>query len=179
MKKYLTAWDVFEMIQSDMKLWEFVETEEPEPGKLIKTVYLPFGIGKTVVNLEGLTDGIKRGAAVAQYGAHIRAVIKNRTDDEAITMRVKQASAKPRPSDSTSSVVGDAGGVQEQEAEEENLQGTAPAHEEHDAGVIQFGEALVAQRAALHDRITRAEDDLARWKREWNALDAACAAMEE
>jgi hypothetical protein len=175
----LTEENIGAILHSDMKLWDSAESESVGEGKVKKTLVLPYGIGKTEVTLEGLTDGNKRRQALGQYGDYIRGVIKDRTSDDAVESRAKQAAARARPEDSDDSLREYALRAEEKEHQTEAIQSTEEAHEATAKGVIEFGEALVAQRDGLALRIRRTEDVLAKQRLEYRALAAACEAMEE
>ena len=175
----LTEADVQAIMQSDMKLWETADTTEPSPGTIVKSMHLPFGIGECNTTLEGLTDAIKKRAAVAQYGEYIRSLIKDRTDDEAIEARAKQAAARTEERDSRDSILVDSGGVPVSSGQEAVESGSEDAYVEDAEDDATFGEALAVKRATLRERIGRTEANLARWRRECKALDAALAALEE
>ena len=168
------------VMQSDMKLWETAATQDIGDGVVIKTLTLPWGIGDTEIRMEGLTDAIKKRGAVEQYGNYIRSLIEDQIDDEAIEARAKQAAARAEQGDSEGGGSVSTGGTRNTVASGTvNAASTAPAYSEDVGGVIEFGATLIAQRATLRDRVGRAEANLATWRRELRALDAACAALED
>ena len=170
--------EALDIMQSDMKLWEAAETEETKEGVVIKTISLPWGLGEVVVELEGMNDGNKRREAVESYGAYIRGLIDEQTNDEAITARAKAAAARAKPDDSPDgSGVDPVTGVQHTTGEAEAVQATghtyAPVTEEH----ADFGASLIARESALLERVGRTKADLARWEQELTGIEAALNAM--
>lgn len=175
----LTEIEALSIMSSDMKLWEIAETKEPEPGVLVKRLALPWGIGETEIRLEGITDAIKRRGAVQQYADYIRNLIKDKTDDEAVEARAKQAAARLEPLDSGGSILTSSGRVPSEGVEEAFVPGTGDIYQDNVEGDGGFGANLIAQRSALQARVGRAEADITAWRRTLRALDAACLALEE
>jgi len=165
--------ELLSIMQSDMKLWDKASTEEVGPGKVVKTLDLPYGIGEYSVTLEGLNDADKRRSALASYGAHIRQIVKERIDDEAVTARAKAAAARSEQVDSGDSILVDPQGVPVAQRKTPPVQGTSGAHEEDAEEDGDLGEALAAKGTALRERIGRAEDNLAKWKKELAMIEAA------
>ncbi len=85
--------DFLNMMQSDSKLWETAESET-KGDKLVKTIYIPWGIGETTVTLEGLDNVNGRRAAFSTYGEYIRGLVDNQISEESITARAEQAAAR-------------------------------------------------------------------------------------
>ena len=168
-----------QILQSDIKLWELAEETSTVPGVYEKTLDLPYGIGPTMVRLENIDDAIKKRGAVAAFGEHIRSLIKDRTDDEAVTARAQQAAAKAEQRDIENGIYVGAQGVSDTPTPSASLPGTGSPHQGNAEGYAGIGDALTAQRAELRERVNRARSDLAVWTRELKALDAACAALEE
>lgn len=177
--KQLSKREIIDVMQSDMKLWDMAETEESAPGTVVKTLNLPLGIGEYTVTIEGLKDAGKKRDALASYGAHIRGLIKERIDDEAITARAKAAAARSESVGGGDSVRDDPAGVPVPPREAPPNEEASQAYAETTTDDADFGATLIARRASLKERIGRVEVDLARWRKELKALDAACAALEE
>ncbi len=81
------------MMESDSKLWETAETSA-EGDKVVKTIDIPWGIGKTTVTLEGIGNVNGRRAAFSSFGEYIRGLVNDRISDDAITARAEQAAEK-------------------------------------------------------------------------------------
>lgn len=188
--KELTEQEVYEVQQSDMKLWD-MSTTEIKGTTIIKALVLPFGIGEVRVQFEGVDNGIKRRSAAEQWGNMVRQTIKDRIDDESVTARAKQAAAL-RPSEDELEGVGSANsgdGTQDEAAkrlrDNEAVQTATPpaavqAHafaNEGDQGPA--GTDFAARAEWLRERIGDGERQLKGWKRELKALEAALAVMGE
>ena len=176
--KSLTVEEIQSIMQSDMKLWETADTEQPTPTSITKSLNLPYGIGETSVTLEGLTDAGSKKGAVAGYGDYIRNLIRDRTDDEAVEARAKQAAARAEQADIENGVYVGTAGVPSASLTQAPVQGAAQAHQEDAGEHAGIGATLIAQRAELRGRVNKAQANLATWRRELNALEAACAALE-
>lgn len=177
----LSKREAIDIMQSDMKLWDTATTEVQKDGTIVKSLHLPFGIGETSVTLQGLTDAGKKRHAVTAFGEYIRGLIEERIDDDAVTARAKAAAAKAEQADSADSPSSGSG---PERVREPTVQ--APVDEEadqaHEADVGQalgLGETLAAQRATLREQIGRAEDNLAKWRRELTAVEAGLDALGE
>jgi hypothetical protein len=178
--KKMNEQEALALMQSDMSLWEKATTVELGDGRQEKTIEgWPWGIGTITVTLEGLTDGVKRREAVGQFGEYIRAVVDERINDEAITLRAQQAAAHNKQADSGDSMAVDTHRVPEPADEAAPLPAASPAHEGDAEGATDFGASLVARKSALLNEIGRAEDNLARWRRELAGIEAALAVMEQ
>ena len=171
--------DALDIVQSDMKLWDKSETEPLPGGAVRKSINLPWGIGEVSATLEGMNDAEKRRAAVGAYANYIRDIVKQATDDEAVTSRAKAQAARSEQVDSADGVRSGTEGVPVAATEATPVEGADEAYEEATEGAAGFGEALTARRTALSERIGRVESDLARWRRELKGIDAALAAMED
>jgi len=154
------------------------ETTQNADGSITKVLDLPYGIGRTEVKLEGMTDGIKRKAAFESYGTYIRGLVHERTDDGAIQARAEEAAARAKQADSR-----DGSPIYTGQAElgpnPGDVAGPVPPHEGAIGDYAGLGATLIAQRTSLAARVGRAEADLATWRRELKALNAACEALEE
>jgi len=51
--------DILDIMQSDMKLWEAADREQVG-GNLVLKIILPWGIGETLVTMEGMDDQKRR-----------------------------------------------------------------------------------------------------------------------
>lgn len=175
----MTKKEVFDIMASDMKLWDAAKTDKHADGSISKTLDLPFGIGPHTVTLEGLTDAQKKRDAVTTFASYIRGLIKERIDDEAVTARAKASAARREQTDSGDSVSGSPEGVPSSVIETPPISGTGETYQTDAQGDGDFGATLTARRTAIVGRIKRVEDNLAQWKRELRGLDAALAAMED
>lgn len=180
----MDKFEALNIMQSDFKLWEAATETAISPGVVEKTINLPWGIGDVTVRLEGMNDAGKRRQAVGAYGEHIRSLIDDRINDEAVTARAKAAAAKAQPADSDdSNGVGGWESVPSGPREEE----VPPKTDEEAGGVYQpdaqeplgFRETLVARRAAVDERIGRLTVELDTACRELKGIDAALGAMDE
>jgi len=175
----LTEAAIQAIMQSDMKLWELAQTEEPTPGVIIKSLDLPFGIGPVEIRMEGITDAGSRRNAVSQFAEYVRSVIADKTDDEAVEARAIQAAARVEQRDSESSLRSSPGGVPNTRPVKETIQGAAEAQQELAEASAGLGATLATRRTTLDGLIGRAEDNLTRWRAEARALDAALAVLKE
>lgn len=176
--------DALDIMNSDFKLWE-AATEKPlGAGVVEKTINLPWGIGETTVTLEGMNDSNKRRAAVGAYGEYIRGLINERTNDEAIESRARQAAAKAEQDDSGDSVGVDKGQPVRGGSDGASLPPKTDArpsdtYEEDVADDADLRETLLARRAKVDERIGRLTEQLDTACRDLRGLDAALSAMEE
>lgn len=168
-----------EVLQSDIRLWEVADTVQHPDGAVTKTLDLPYGIGVTEVRLEGMTDGIKRKAAFESYGNYIRGLVHEQTDDGAIQARAEAAAARSKQDNRTDSLLVDRGGAPLTADTPSDVPGAEEPYGGHADGNAGLGATLIAQRTALAAKVGRAEANLATWRRELKALDAACKALEE
>lgn len=174
----LSVLDALDLMQSDMKLWDHAEKEIVGEGRMALTLNLPWGIGQHTVTLEGLSNAQGKRNAVGAYGEHIRAVIKERIDDEAVTARARQAAARREPVDSTDSTSSSgAEPVQDQQAvQAETVQEAGQAYSQTSHTLVGSREALVAERTAVENRIGNIERTLKGLHRELRVIDAALSA---
>jgi hypothetical protein len=170
---------MLDMMQSDFKLWEKSETVERGDGVVEKTITLPWGIGPVSVVLEGMNNAGKRREAVGAYGDYIRGLINDRINDESVTARAQQAAARAEQDDSGGSDDLDGVGVQGPQATPQADVAAGPEDKGYAEDTSDLGATLTARRTALRERVGRVEADLARWRRELKALDAAVAALED
>ena len=172
--------DALDIMSSDFKLWESATSEDLGNGSVAKTITLPWGIGEYTVTMEGMNDANKRRAAVGAFGEHIRGVINDRINDEAITGRAQVAAAKAEPPDSgdSDSLSGELGVLYAplQETDDEDTEETRQGNAQSAAN---FGDDLTIRRTEVNGRINRLTDELTRLRRELRGIDAALAAMEE
>lgn len=82
------------LMQSDSKLWDYATTTHNKDGSIDKTLQIPWGIGEITVTLEGMDNVQGRRAAFNSFGDYIRGLINDKTSDDAITARAKQAAAR-------------------------------------------------------------------------------------
>lgn len=172
--------DALDIMNSDFKLWEKSKSKDLGNGKVEKTIDLPWGIGEYSVTLEGMNDGSKRRAAVGAYGQHIRDLIKERIDDEAITSRAKAAAARAeytRSSDSNSISTDE--GLRDSPVQTQVVSTTSEAYSEDAEADVDFGEALVAKRVKIDNEIERLTANLAKLCKELRGIDAAIEAMRD
>lgn len=172
--------EVLDLMHSDFKLWERATSEDLGEGVVAKTITLPWGIGEYTVNMEGMNDANKRREAVAAFGNHIRDVIEERIDDEAITSRAQAAAARAKQDDSghrnaDSQLVG----IYDEAIQETDAEDSTEAHQGTVEGTSSFGDDFAADRAAINGRINELTRDLARLCRQLRGIDAAIAAMKE
>jgi hypothetical protein len=148
--------ETLNIMNSDFKLWERAKGTPGKDGAIIKQLDLPWGIGLTTVTMEGMNDAGKKREAVAQYGDYIRSLIRDRTDDEAVTSRAKQAAARSQLADSTDSdsVSADTG-LRDEGVQAETVQGAGQAYSGNAGGIGGVREALVARRAEVVDELAR------------------------
>ena len=168
------------IMSSDFKLWERAEEEQLGGGKVAKTLTLPWGIGSYTVELEGLNDAGKRRSAVSAYGEHIRGVINERINDDAITSRAKAAAARSElaSSEDSDSVSADEG-LRDTAVPTEAVPGADEAHEADVEEDVDFGASLAARRVEVSEGIDRLTGQLDRLCKELRGIDAAIKAMAE
>ena len=176
--------DALDMMNSDFSLWSKAETKELGGGKVEKTLTLPWGIGEHSIVMEGMTDAGKRRAAVGAYGDYIRTLIRERTDDEAITSRAKTAAGRAELADSNNSDGVDSGvGVREgggqEEVQEASNEEAEEAYGSDATEPADLRETLASRRATLDDRIESLTRQLAVACRDLRGIDAALGAMED
>lgn len=171
--------EALNLVNSDIALWEKAETTDLGGGSIEKKIHLPWGIGEVAVTLEGLTDGAKRRQALEQYGAYIRELVRDATDDDAITARAQIAAAKREQDDSGGSFGGHAPVPSDPHPTPSVVQGAGKAHEENVKGVTSLREGLVAQRDFFREQLGEYERGAKALRAELRALDAAIEAYEE
>ena len=177
--------EILDIMNSDFKLWEAAEDEDVGPGKVNKTINLPWGIGEVTVTREGMNDAGKRRAAVGAYGEHIRGLIRDRTSDESVEARAKQAAARAELANSEDS--DGVGGVEpvhggpeaEEEVQEEVTEEAARPYGPAAEQSLGLRETLTLRRAEVDDRIGILTVELDTACRELRGIDAALAAMED
>lgn len=172
--------EVLDIMNSDFKLWEQATSEDLDGGRVAKTIILPWGIGEYRIVLEGMTNADTRRGAVSAYGDHIRGLIDDRINDQAITSRAQVAASKAEPIDSGDSD-GSSGGLgvrdtgvptpDDEEAEE--------AHDEDASRPSNWGDDIATQRAQVEGEIDRHTIELSRLLRQLRGIDAAIAAMKD
>jgi len=160
------------ILNSDMKLWELAETSE-EGDVVTKTLDLPYGIGKTEVRLEGITDGVKRRTAVQGFGDYIRGVVEERIGEESVTARAKQAAAKVS---TNASYVPDGGG-DDPFRPGGPLGGAAETIPDKETvaspNVVTFDHTQMANRAsAIRERLEIYAEDMDTLRRELKGIEA-------
>jgi len=179
--------EALDIMNSDFKLWEKSHTEDLGNGKVQKTIELPWGIGLYSIVMEGLTDGGKRRAAVGAYGEHIRSIIDERINDDAITSRAKVAAGRAEmatasaESDDSGDSVGVSGelGVRDTAVQTTAVPEAAEAHGQDDTDSIDFGDGLAASRIKVSARIDKLTAELAKLCKQLKGIDAAIAAMSD
>lgn len=170
--------DALDVMQSDMKLWDTAKKKGLKGGKVEVTLDLPWGIGVHTVTLEGMDNAEGKRKAVGVYGNYIRDLIKEQTDDEAVTARAKAAAARSEPDDSPDGFGFDPNaGVQHAAGKAETVQATDTAHGEDAEGNADFGATLIARESYLLKVTERARADLTRWDNELQGISAALKAM--
>jgi hypothetical protein len=185
--KKLTEEDVWAIMQSDIKLWESATTTA-KGNDITKRLILPFGIGEVAIEFQGVDNGIKRRSAAEQWGAGIRARIKEAIDDEAVTARAKSAAAQKEAEQELEAMgeadSGDSDSDQPvdnrgQSSVQASASGSAAkAHAvagEEDNGP--GGTDFVARAEWLRSRINEGEARLKEQRRELKALEAALAVL--
>jgi hypothetical protein len=87
------------IMQHDLKLWDSAVVELDKSGVMSRTLDLPHGIGPYTIIVGKYNDfnAMQRRDAVGQFGEAVRAAIKDRIDDEAVTARAQQAAARAMP----------------------------------------------------------------------------------
>ena len=177
--------EALDIMNSDFKLWEAATDEDVGPGVVNKTINLPWGIGDVTVTMEGMNDAGKRRAAVGSYGEYIRGLIRERTADESVEARAKQAAAKAELANSEDSDGFDrlqpvhAGPEGEEEVQEAPAETAERVHGRPVEEPVGLGETLAARRAEVDERIGRLTAELDTACRELRGIDAALAAMDE
>lgn len=167
-------------MQSDMKLWEKASKEQAGGNNLKLTLDLPWGIGPYTVTMEGLKDAQAKRNAVGAYGAHIRGLIKERIDDEAITSRAKAAAARSeQASGPDRDSVSPNQGLRDSSVPEKAVQGAGQAYSQTSSPLVGSRESLVAERAIVENGIKILESRLAQSRKELRVIDMAIAIMEE
>jgi len=89
----MTEQELQAILQSDMKLWDAAETTEAG-NTIVKTLNLPYGIGRKEVTLEGLDNASARRSALESFGNYIRGVIEDKIGEESVTARAIQKAAR-------------------------------------------------------------------------------------
>ena len=172
--------DALDIMSSDFKLWERASSEELGNGNVAKTINLPWGIGDYTVTMEGMTDATKRRDAVGAFGAHIRGVIKDRINDEAIVGRAQVAAARLERDDSAGSDgVRGLVGILDEKLQEKPDEEAEEAYQGTTKEPTDFGDDLAARRVEINGRIERLTDELAKRCKQLRGIDAAIKAMEE
>ena len=176
--------DALDIMNSDYKLWQAAVDNDVGGGRVEKTITLPWGIGEYKVTLEGMNDAGKRREAVGQYGQHIRDLIDERINDDAVTSRAKAAAARSEQADSEDSdgldrEVNVRTGTGAEEVQEAADEGPEEAYGSATEGNVDLREVLVARRAALDGRIEELTERLAVACRDLRGIDAALEAMED
>lgn len=161
------------ILQSDMALWENASTEPSESGSITKVIDLPYGIGRTEVTLGGMDNAIGKRAALSAFGDYIRELIRDRTDDEAVEARAKQAAARAKSEDSEDSVQGSPQGVSDTASVQEAVEESGEAHEVYAPESTGLRETLTTRRLTLTEGIKEAEANLAVWRIELRAIEMA------
>lgn len=172
----LSIQEALDIVNSDFKLWERA-TDTPTKTGVSKTLVLPWGIGEVTVNVEGVHDAKTRRNAVGMYGEYIRGLVKEATDDEAVTSRAAAKAARAEQADSGDSDGVNAVGVSGRPPEEEATTDAGEAHEEAFETAPDLGADLLARRAALVTRLDRLRAEVERCEREGRGIDSALTAM--
>jgi hypothetical protein len=164
--------ETYDIMQSDMKLWEAAAKAPTQNGNaMLLTLELPWGIGKTEITLEGLASAEGKRNAVGVYGQLIRDLIADRTADEAVTARSKlAAAASSEAADSRDGGHGAAEGGGEEIPR-------AEAGRAHGEIFIPTGETVDLRIDELQGAIREDEDRLASHRRELRGLIAFKEAM--
>jgi hypothetical protein len=173
-------------MQSDMKMWDLATTSV-EGTTITKSLTLPWGIGEVTINFEGVKNAQGKRAAVEMWGSHVRELVKERIDDEAVTRRA-QLQAASRTEEAIEAVGEDNSGRIPEGSPEGGPAGptsspgivpeAVPPHAEDGKEFISSGAGFAARRSELRGYIQRAESNLARARKELAAIEAALAVME-
>lgn len=178
----MTTQEVLSIMQSDLALWDNASTEDLGEGTVRKVLELPWGIGNYEVTLEGLTNGVKRREALGQYGAHIRAVVADQINDDAIESRAKGAAQKAEQGHSGDSVLYTPPGVSNTQGTQAPKESPEGSHETDAEGSLTLGAMLIARGTEARDDLIKAIgqcDDTRRGLTvELKVVEAALAAME-
>jgi hypothetical protein len=182
----MTKTDTFDIMQSDMKLWEKAEKFPAKGGGVSVTLNLPFGIGEHTVTMEGMNDAQGKRNAVGAYGEYIRGLIKERIDDEAVTSRAKAAAAKAEPIDSGDSLLVSTEGVPIPPTQEEVDANSSEAYERNATRPVGLRETLIARRTEIDNerdyyyrRFNEAIDEIKRLDRDRKAVNLALESLGE
>ena len=167
----MTEEEIMSILGADMKLWERAETKQTANG-LVKSLFLPFGIGQVDVTLEGVNDAVGRRSAVQAFGEYIRSRVKEATDDDIITAKAQEHAARVREERSRELVL--PRNDKQREAAVASSE-TVPAFD----GLIDLGEGLSDRIAAIEFRIVACERQLAKDRRELKAYKAMQKVLEE
>ena len=83
-----------QIVNNDQKLWSIAETDDQ--GKTVtKTLEVPL-VGTVSLKFEGMDNAQGRRAAFEYWGAHVRGLFEDATDDETIEAKARQHAAPDR-----------------------------------------------------------------------------------
>lgn len=169
----MTKTELIDMMQSDMKLWDNAQTKEGPGGVIEKVIDLSaFGLDKEwTVRMEGITNAEQRREAVAIFGSHVRAAIKEKIDDEAVTARAAAQAAYSRGS---ADRLADSVGTDRTGSKE--IFGPSAVPTSYEAA--DFHTELTDRAEFLRGRIAEYDRQSRAWRKELMAVEAALRAYD-